>query len=460
MITNYLTYIGIPGVVDFAGQVSGSGNRRGPNVAEIRVNLIDKSERRTPSTAVVDELRTASAAIRARYPRMDLRFVESPPGPPSAAVVLAHLHGTDPERLRAMSAAVKARFQDTYGVIDIFDTEVADRDQIDIQVDKEKALLSGVTTAQIEQTVRALMDGVIVAEAHLAGEKNPVPIRVRVPREVEIDPALLDRTLVRNGRRDAIPLSELTQVTRTRMERPILRKDNERVSTVGGNVTAATAPIYAILAMDQKLQGLEIDGETLVTGNISRHPVTPNTLDGYQLLWDGELRLTLDAFREMSVVFTVVLLVIYLLLVAAYRSFLLPLLGMVAIPLGIAGIFPGHWLLGIAFSMGSLIGMVALAGVVIRNSLLIIDFIHDYQRQGHDLREAVKLAGAVRLRPILLTAAAVILATLVMYRDPLFAGMATSLIFGTLASTVLTLLVLPPLYYRVARKYPEWVQDE
>jgi len=179
-------------------------------------------------------------------------------------------------------------------------------------------------------------------------------------------------------------------------------------------------------------------------------------LDGYQLLWDGELRLTLDALREMGAVLGVVLLLIFLLLVASYRSFLIPLLGMTAIPLGLIGIFPGHWLVGIPFSMTSMIGVVALAGVVIRNSLLIIDFIHDYQRQGHPLREAVKLAGAVRLRPILLTSTAVILGTLVMYRDPLFAGMATSLIFGTMTSTLLTLLVLPPLYYRVALHFPEW----
>jgi multidrug efflux pump subunit AcrB len=184
--------------------------------------------------------------------------------------------------------------------------------------------------------------------------------------------------------------------------------------------------------------------------------VPPDTIDGYELLWDGELRLTLDSFREMSAIFGVVLVLIFLLLVANYQSFSLPLLGMIAIPLGLVGIFPGHWIVGIPFSMASMIGIVALAGVVIRNSLLIIDFIHDYQRQGHPLEEAVKLAGAVRLRPILLTSLAVILGTLVMYRDPLFSGMATSLIFGTTASTILTLLVLPSLYYQMAQRHPEW----
>ncbi len=456
LVSNYLTYVGIPGVVDFSSQVSGGNNRRGAHVAEIRVNLVDKELRHTKSMRVVEALRDATAPIRARNPGMDVRFMESPPGPPTSAVILANIHGADPEVLRAMVARVKQRFTETYQMVDVFDSEVADTQQIDIVVDREKAVLSGVTTADIEQTIRALMDGVLASEAHIPGEKNPVPIRIRVPRATAIDPALLDRTLVRNRAGDAVPLSELTRVVTTTMERPITRKDNERVTYVGGNVTAITAPVYAVMAIDKDLDGLEVAGETLRTDNITLQPVLPDTLDGYQLLWDGELRLTLDAFREMSVVLGVALVLIFLLLVATYRSFLIPVLGMTAIPLGLIGIFPGHWLIGIPFSMASMIGMVALAGVVIRNSLLIIDFIHDYQHQGHELREAVKLAGAVRLRPILLTALAVILGTMIMYRDPLFAGMATSLIFGTTASTVLTLLVLPPLYYRVALHFPEW----
>lgn len=456
LVSHYLTFVGIPGVVDFSSQVSGGSNRRGPHVAEIRVNLVDKTLRRTESMRVVEALREATAAIRARNPDMDVRFMESPPGPPSSAIILANIHGSDPAVLRAMAAKVKQRFRETYEVVDVFDTAIADIDQIDIVVDKEKAVLSGVTTADIEQTIRGLMAGIVVSEAHIPGEKNPVPIRIKVPRETEIDPTLLDRIFVRNQKGDAIPLSELTQVVKTRMERPIQRKDNEQVTYVGGNVSAKTAPVYAILAMDKDLNGMAIAGEKLVTDNLTLNPVLPNTLDGYQLLWDGEIRLSLDAFREMSAVLGVALIIIFLLLVANYKSFLIPVIGMTAIPLGLVGIFPGHWIMGIPFSMTSMIGTVALAGVVIRNSLLIIDFIQDYQRQGHDLKEAVKLAGAVRLRPILLTAAAVVIGTMIMYRDPMFAGLATSLIFGTTASTTLTLLVLPLIYYQVAKHRPDW----
>jgi multidrug efflux pump subunit AcrB len=457
-VGHYLSYVGLPGVVDFSAQVSGGGQRGAPNQAEIRVNLIDKSLRRKNSMQIVEELREATAPIRARYPEMDVRFMEAPPGPPNRAVVLANIHGEDQDTLRELAAAVKARFRQTWGMVDVFDTVAADGEQIDLVVDKEKALLSGVTTADVEQTVRAVMDGLVVSQAHVPGEHNPVPIRLRVPREHEVDPQRLDRVAVRNAQGGTVPLSELVRVVRGPREHPILRKDNERVTYVGGNVVAATAPAFAIMDMEPELDGLAAAGVRLRTGNLTLFDQPPDTIDGYELLWDGEMRLTLDAAREMGAINGVVLVLIYLLMVGIYRSFSLPLMAMTAIPFGLIGIFPGHWLLGIPFSMASMIGVVALAGVVIRNSLLIIDFVHDYQRRGHSLEEAVKLAGGVRLRPIVLTASTVILGTLVLYRDPMFAGLATSLIFGTIASTVLTLLLLPPLYYRMALKHPEWAR--
>ncbi len=455
-VNHYLTYVGLPGVIDFAAQVSGGGQRVGPNQAEIRVKLSDESQRRQTSMQIVAELREATASIRARYPQMDVRFMEAPPGPPARSVVLANIHGKDEQTLRALSAAVKARFQQTWGVVDVFDSVAAQGEQIDLVVDKEKALLSGVTTADVEQTLRAVMDGMVVSRAHIPGEHNPVPIRLHVPREHEVGPQGLDRVAVRNAQGGTVPLSELVRVVHRPLEHPILRKDNERVTYVGGNVVAATAPAFAIMDMEPALDGLSVDGTQLQTGNLTLFNQPPDTIDSYELMWDGEMRLTLDAAREMGAINGVVVVLIYLLMVGVYRSFSLPLMAMTAIPFGLIGIFPGHWLLGIPFSMASTVGVVALAGVVVRNSLLIIDFVHDYQRQGHSLEEAVKLAGRVRLRPIGLTAATVILGTLVLYRDPMFAGLATSLIFGLIASTVLTLLLLPPLYYRMALKHPEW----
>jgi len=456
LVANYLTYVGIPAVIDFAGQIRGNSNRRGPHVAELSVNLIDKKQRATKSMVVVDQLRSAAEAIKQRHPGLDVRFVEAPPGPPTRARVLAEIYGSDPQVLRRAAALVRERFERGYMVVDVYDTETADIPRFDIQVDKEKAVLSGVTTQAIEQTLRSLMDGRVVSEAHITGEKTPVPILIKVPRALAIDPALLDRIQVDNQRGDRVPLSELTRVVETRHDRPILRKDNERVTYVGAEITDS-APVYAILDMDRDLDGLDLgDGNVLHTDNLTLRPVLPSTLDGYKLLWDGELRLTLDAWGEMALVLGAAVLFIFLLLVATYRSFIIPLVAMTSIPLGLAGVFPGHWLVGVPFSMASAIGTVALAGVVIRNSLLIIDFIRDYQRAGRPLEEAVRLAGAVRFRPIVLTAATVVVGTLIMYTDPLFAGMATSLIFGTTASTVLTLLILPALYYQLATRHPHW----
>jgi multidrug efflux pump subunit AcrB len=456
LVANYLTYVGIPAVIDFAGQIRGNANRRGPQVAELSINLVDKKLRATESMQVVEELRLATEPIRRRHPGLDVRFVEAPPGPPTRATVLAEIYGPDPEVLRRAAALVRERFERTYMMVDVYDTETADVPRFDILVDQEKAVLSGVTTSAIEHSLQSLMDGRVVSQAHIPGEKTPVPILIKVPRSLAIDPTLLDRIYVDNVRGERVPLSELTRVERRHHDRPILRKDNERVTYVGGELTES-APVYAILAMDPDLDGLELgDGNVLHTDNLRLRPVLPSTLDGYKLLWDGELRLTLDAWGEMAVVLGAAVLFIFLLLVGTYQSFIIPLVAMTSIPLGLAGIFPGHWLLGIPFSMASAIGTVALAGVVIRNALLIIDFIRDYQRQGKPLEEAVRLAGAVRLRPILLTAATVILGTLIMYTDPLFAGLATSLIFGTTASTVLTLLILPALYYQLAMRHPHW----
>lgn len=459
MVTNYLTFIGTPGVLDFTGQVTGAASRTGQHQADFRINLVDKSQRKTGSRAVLDELRRSAAPLLAHYPGLDLRFFEPPPGPPTVAIVLANLHGPDPEILRKMSARVREEFERTYAMVDVYDSEATDTEQLDIVVDKEKAALSGVTTADVEQTIRAVMQGVVVAEVDIPGERNPVPLRIQVPREFEIDPALLDRVLVRTRHGQAVPVSEIAHLVGTTVDRPLLRKDNEPVTYVGGNVVEASVPVNAIVAMDRVLDGLEIAGETLTTGNLTLMRQAPNSIGGYQLLWDGEIRVTLDTFRDMAAILGVVVVLIYLVLVANYRSFSLPLVGMTAIPLGMIGVFPGHWLVGIKFSMSSMIGVVALAGLVVRNSLLIIDFVHDHQRAGHSLREAVQLAGTVRLRPILLTSAAMILGVLVLFRDPLFIGLATSLLFGTMASTVLTLLVLPPLYYRLAQTRPEWVQS-
>jgi len=329
----------------------------------------------------------------------------------------------------------------------VHDSEVADVPQFRVLVDKEKAALSGVSVVQVAQALRRLIDGGEMGRLHLAEEKKIVPIRLHIPYQYQVDPMLLSTIFLTNREGKKIPLSELTHVVNDTQDRPILHKDFERVTYVGAELTG-TAPVYAVMDMDRQLDGMSVgDGEKLTTGNLRLKSITPDTIDGYQLLWDGEIRLTLDVFRDMLGALGIALIFIYLLLVGYYASFSISLIAMAAIPLGLIGVFPGHWIMGEPFTSTSMIGVIALAGVVVRNSLLIIDFVQDYMKKGLSAHEAVKEAGAVRLRPILLTALAIVLGSAVMLSDPVFGGLAISLIFGTIVSTVLTMVVIPMFLY-------------
>ncbi|MDD5000627.1 efflux RND transporter permease subunit [Herbaspirillum sp. RV1423] len=450
-VRNYQSWIGEAGVIDFNGLLRGAGNKQGAHVAEIRVNLLNKAERGKTSIDIVREMRPTLQTMAARYPGSTVQLVEDPPGPPVRATVLAEIYGKDLQQLRALSEQVKAAFRQTRDMVEVTDSEAQDVYQYRLTVDREKAALSGLSVAEVAVALRRLIDGEEIGRARIAGEKNPVPIRLRIPRRHQIDPALLARVSVTNRQGQRVPLSEVVQVVPGAVDRAISHKDGERVTYVGGELES-TAPVYAVLDLDRRLDGLLLaDGSRLTTGNLRLNPVAPDILEGPRLLWDGELRMTLDTYRDMLGALGLALTFIFLVLVAYYQSFSLPLVAMAAIPLGLAGIFPGHWLMGQPFTATSMIGIIALAGVVVRNSLLIIDFVLDYRRQGMDLREAILEAGAVRLRPILLTALAIVLGSAVMLTDPVFGGLAISLIFGTLASTVLTLVVVPLLLYLLLR---------
>jgi multidrug efflux pump subunit AcrB len=451
LILNYQSWVGETGVVDFNGLLRGTGSKAGPHVGEIRVNLVDKTRRSTTSIELVRELRQRLTSIQARYPGSVIQLVEDSPGPPLRAMVMAEIYGHDLALLRALGKRVEAAFKATYDMVEVKDSEPEDVHEYRLVVDREKAALSGVTTGEVAIALHRLLDGETLGRVHIGGEKNAVPIRLQIPRRHQIDPALLARVYLTNREGKSIPLAELVRAESDWADRPIQHKDGERVVYVGGELVR-TAPVYAVLDLDRRLDGLPLHGGAhLATGNLRFDPVVPDTIDGYRLLWDGEIRMTLDAYRDMLGALALALTLIYLVLVAYYQSFTIPLVAMSAIPLGLVGIFPGHWLMGQAFTATSMIGIIALSGVVVRNSLLIIDFVRDYQRQGMGLREAILEAGAVRLRPILLTALAIMLGSLVMLSDAVFGGLAISLIFGTLASTVLTLIVVPLLFYLLLR---------
>ena len=445
-VVNYQTWIGQTGVEDFNALFKGTAGRIGNHVADIRVNLTDKHARSQSSIDIVRAFRPKLDAIRVTYPGAEILVMEAPPGPPMRSTILAELYGPDPEGLRKLSAEVRGAFAQTYDLVDLTDTEPADVPEHRIVPDKEKAAFSHVSTAQIAEALTLVYGGKTLSRAHLPDERNPVDVRAFVPRRFEVDPTRLDHVFVDNAEGRAVPLSELVRVVPALADRPILHRDNEKVTFIGAELSDSV-PLYAVLDLQRRLDGIIApDGRPLRTGNLGLNPDTPETIEGYQLLWGGEMRMTLDVYRDMGLVLGGALLAVYFMLVAYYRSFLIPVLAMSSVPLGIIGIFPGHWLVGQDFSATSMVGIVALAGVVIRNSLLIIDFIQDNLKRGMPLDVATRQAGAVRLRPILLTMLAITLGSAVMVTDPVFGGLAISLIFGTVVSTVLTVFVVPILF--------------
>ena len=446
-ITNYQTWIGQSGVIDFNGLLRGADNKKGPHIAEIRVNLSDKSDRSITSITIVRELRPLLTAIQSRYPGSLIQLVEEPPGPPMQATVLAEVYGRDLEVMENIASQVTSAFNNTYDVVEVHDSLPDSIEQYHIVVDREKAALAGVNPLQVATTLRRITSGEEIGRIHLNDERQPVAIKMKVPRRFNIEPEGLSMYYVSNAQGKGVPLSELTRVEKVIAEKPIFRKDYERVVFIAGELTQS-APLYAILHINKQLENIVAsDGQTITTGlNFSR--VSPNTLEGYRILWDGEIRLTLDTYNDMMKAFGLAVLFIYILLVAYYQSFKIPLIAMSAIPLGLIGVFPGHWIMGQSFTATSIIGIIALAGIVVRNSLLIIDFVLDLRKEGKSLRDAILVGTLLRLRPILLTALSTILGSGIMISDPIFGGLAISLIYGTIVSTILTVIVVPLLFYQ------------
>lgn len=448
-IRQYQVWLGRSGIMDFNGMLRGTADRSGENYAEIRVGLVSKESRSAKSHDLVRALRPKLQSIAAREPGTTVQLVEDPPGPPVRGNIYAEVYGRDPVQLRQASNMVRGEFASTRNIVEAVDTEPSDVTRYRLVVDREKAAMSGVTAEDVAIALRRLVDGEILGRVHMEGELNPVSIRLSIPRRYQIDMSLLSRAWVANVQGVKVPLSALVHVERDFAERPIQHRNGERVTFVSGEPGDAP-PIYAVLDLNRRLDGMALpDGTKLVTGNMGLARDVPDTTRGVQVLWGGQQRQMLDTYRDMGRALAIAIVLLYLILVAYYQSFSLPAVALSAIPLGLIGVFPGHWLLGQQFSATSLVGIIALAGVVVRNGLLIIDFVLEYRLQGRPLREAVIEAAVIRMRPILLTALAVILGSAVMLTDPMFVGLAISLIFGTIAATVLTLLILPVLLLKV-----------
>ncbi|HKJ09838.1 MAG TPA: efflux RND transporter permease subunit, partial [Gammaproteobacteria bacterium] len=314
-----------------------------------------------------------------------------------------------------------------------------------IHVDQRKAMLSGIVPGQVAKLVHNLVHGTTIGSVFRPSvEPEDIIVRLAQPDRAWIQQ--IESLSITNGKGKQVPLGSIVQVTREHAHKPIMSRDEHKVVYVMGDVLGYS-PEYASLVLDKMLDGDTLPGgQKVSTGNLGFFSTQPDDVSHYQILWGGDMRLTLDVFRDLGTAFIVALVFIYLLLVAYYQSFMLPFIVMGAIPLTLVGIFPGHWIFNVPFNATSMIGFIALAGIVVRNSLLLIDFILDYRRQGYSLEDAVREAGAVRFRPILLTALAIMFGSAVMVQDPVFGGLAVALISGTFASTILTLIVIPLLY--------------
>jgi multidrug efflux pump subunit AcrB len=452
-VRNFEAYLGNPAPPDFAALVRGDMLQGGHDFAQLRVNLVPKDER-PPSHRIAQRIEPALTRIASAYPGVRIKLFETPPGPPVRAQVMAELYGPDYGRLRQIAAYVRDAFSRTYGMINVDDSVSAPVQEYRLVIDPDRAALAGVTAASVARTLHDYLAGFDIGMLHRSDAREPIAIRVRLPQASRglIRQVLDLRVTATNGR--TVPLSSIVAVRPEVMAKPIYTQDQHPVVYVTGEMLRGT-PVNAVLSLQHRLAGSHpASGITLHAGNLGFVAKTPDDVSRYQLFWGGEMRLTLDVFRDLGSAFIVALVFIYLLLAAYYESFFMPLIVMGAIPITLIGVFPGHWLLRQPFTATSMIGVIALAGIVVRNSLLLIDFILENRRHEQPLAQAVIEAGAVRFRPILLTALAIISASFVMVGDPVFGGLAISLIFGTLASTILTLLVIPLAYYWWARRAP------
>ncbi len=448
-VTNYQTYVGTSAPISFNGLVRHYDMRMGDNVADIQVNLVDKGERSEQSHDIATSVRADLQAIGKKY-NANVKIVEVPPGPPVMSTIAAEIYGPDYDQQIAVAKQVKDILAATDNVVDV-DWSVEDaQTEYKFEVDKDKAMKLGIPNAQVVQNMRAALSGMPVGILHQPSSVNQVGIVLQLSEKEKssIEDVLSMKVVNQQGM--AIPVSDLVKVTKGEKEKSIHRKDQKRVVYILTEVAGSLeSPIYPITEVSDKLSQVKLpEGYTLS----EEYSKQPKYEDNFSLKWDGEWQITYEVFRDLGLAFLFVLIIIYVLIVAWFQNFITPLVQLAAIPLSLIGIIFGHWIMGAYFSAPSMIGFIALAGIMVRNSVLLIDFIDIRLKDGIPLKQAVIEAGAVRTTPIILTAGGVVLGAIVILFDPIFQGLAISLMGGTITSTVLTLIVVPLLYFKMLKK--------
>jgi multidrug efflux pump subunit AcrB len=452
-VTDLQAYAGTASPITFNGLVRQYYLRSDAEQGDLQVNLVDKHHRDDKSHVIAQRLRPALEKIAMQH-HARIKVVEVPPGPPVMSPLVAEIYGPDEAGRQKLAAQVEAAFAATPDIVGVDSSLREDAPRAFLRVRRQRAESLGIPVASIAQTVSAALAGADAAYLHDGVSKYPVPVRIQLPLQSQLGLDAILALPLRAANGQLVPLSELVQVERGVIDKPLYSKDLKEVSYVFGDMAGKLdSPLYGLFGIRSTMQN---GADKPMTGNAEYWIHQPtDTYRQYALKWDGESQITYETFRDMGAAYGVGLILIYLLVVAQFKSYLTPLVIMAPIPLTIIGVMPGHALLGAQFTATSMIGMIALAGIIVRNSILLVDFIELQVKEGVDFKSAVLQSAIVRAQPIVLTGLAAMIGAFFILDDPIFNGLAISLIFGILVSTLLTLVVIPVLYYALFRRRME-----
>jgi multidrug efflux pump subunit AcrB len=439
------TYAGTASPITFNGLVRQYYLRADAEQGDLQVNLVDKHQRSEKSHAIAQRLRPQLEKIALLH-GANIKVVEVPPGPPVMSPLVAEIYGPDEAGRQALAANVAKAFAQTPGIVGIDTSLKADAPRQWLQVRRQRAETLGISVSAISQTVQAALQGADATYLHDGKSKLPVPVRLQLPLQSQIGLKDVLAMPMRAANGQLVPLSELVEVKSGVIQKPLFTKDLLPVSYVMGDMAGSQdSPLYGLFGIRNNMKEAALPGQ----GELGEYWIQQpsDTYREYAVKWDGESQITYETFRDMGTAYGVGLILIYLLVVAQFKSYLTPLVIMAPIPLTMIGVMPGHALLNAQFTATSMIGMIALAGIIVRNSILLVDFIELQVAQGMDFKEAVIQSAAVRAQPIVLTGLAAMIGAFFILDDPIFNGLAVSLIFGILVSTLLTLVVIPVLYF-------------
>lgn len=455
-VVNYQNYIGTSAPITFNGLVRHYDLRGGSNMADIQVNLLDKGDRSEQSHDIAKLLRPEIQKIASKY-NANVKLVEVPPGPPVLSTIVAEVYGPDYNEQIRIADHIQKILKSTDDVVDIDWMVEADQTEYQFNINKEKAMLYGVAPKQISHTMNMALSNRSLASLYDEDAVNQVGLVLALDEKEKSTISDITQLKIKSEYGNMVPIADMVDIKETTAPKSIYRKNQKRVVYVLADMAGKLeSPAYAILGMEDRLKEIPLPkGYTIKDMYLGQ----PEFEDDYTVKWDGEWQITLEVFRDLGIAFLGAIILIYILIVGWFQNFKAPVVMMVAIPLSLIGIILGHWIMGAFFTATSFIGMIALAGIMVRNSVLLIDFINLRTADGVSLKQAAIEAGAVRTTPILLTAGTVVIGAFVILFDPIFQGLAISLMGGTIVSTIFTLLVVPLVYYMIEKKKWEHVQE-